>query len=143
MRLFINNPSHENLDKFIYEYIFPEIQLIFTYNLNISRCTNWTKYFHKIDLGWITYKNHKTIIPSAYEILLAGLKNLRVLNCHNHYIIEINPNEIAPKTRAKLIDICNLINYGNLEMPGYPIFENTFNEVLIHLPDLYKQYLED
>lgn len=143
MRLFINNPSDEPLDKFIYEYVIPEINLVFSYKLNHARCLNWTKYFQTIDLGWITYKNNKKVIPSAYEVLIAGIKNLRVLDCANHYIIEINPNEIAPKTRAKLIDICNLINYGNLEMPAYPIFEDTFNEVLINLPNLYEKYLED
>lgn len=143
MRLFINNPSNEPLDKFIYEYVIPEINLVFSYKLNNARCLNWTKYFQTINLGWITYKNNKRVIPSAYEVLIAGIKNLRVLNCINHYIIEINPNEIAPKTRAKLIDICNLINYGNLEMPAYPIFEDTFNEVLINLPNLYEKYLED
>ena len=143
MRLFINNPSDEPLDKFIYEYVIPEINLVFSYKLNNARCLNWTKYFQTIDLGWITYKNNKKVIPSAYEVLIAGIKNLRVLDCTDHYIIEINPNEIAPKTRAKLSDICNLINYGNLEMPAYPIFEDTFNEVLINLPNLYEKYLED
>ena len=143
MRLFINNPSDEPLDKFIYEYVIPEINLVFSYKLNNARCLNWTNYFQTIDLGWITYKNNKKVIPSAYEVLIAGIKNLRVLDCTDHYIIEINPNEIAPKTRAKLIDICNLINYGNLEMPAYPIFEDTFNEVLINLPNLYEKYLED
>lgn len=69
--------------------------------------------------------------------------NLRCLNHSTRYIIEINPNEIAPKTSAKLIDICSLINYGNLDMPPYSIFEDTFRYIASHLSDLYNEYLRE
>ena len=143
MRLFISNPSNEKLDEFIYEYVIPEIQITFGLKLNSIHCQRWTKYFRSRDLGWRKYKNNKNVIPTAEEILISGVKNLRVLNCNNTYIVEINPNEIAPKTNAKLIDICSLINYGNLDQNPYPIFEEAFADVASRLTDLYQEYLKD
>lgn len=142
MNLTINNPEGLILDEFIYKSVIPEIEITFILKLDPSRCANWTNYFKIVDLGWKKYKNNKIIIPSAYDILVAGIKNLRCLNLKDKYIIEINPNEIAPKTFAKLIDICALVNYGNLSMPPYPIFEDTFKDIVTKLPNLYQEYME-
>ena len=39
----------------------------------------------------------------------------------------INPLIIASNSSMKLIDICKLLNYGNIEMPGTYIFTKAFN----------------
>ncbi len=77
------------------------------------------------------------------NILLSAFKNLDVRKQGKSYIIGIDPLKFIPNTNAKFIDIIRLINYGNMEINGYPIIDNTFDYFANNLQDLYQQYLKE
>lgn len=129
-------------DLFVDSILISYIEDVLTEMINPQKLIIWNNYFKDNNLGWITYKN-KTVIPTAYEIIFAGIKNLKVYKYPDHYVIKINPNKILPKSSAKLNDICNLINYGNLSIKGYPIFSEGFELISKQVPYLYEAFLEE
>jgi len=52
----------------------------------------------------------------------------------------INPNVLYNNKSIRLIDLCKLLNYGTLEIPGCHIFTDTFDYVVSHLENLYSEY---
>ena len=137
MNLFIQQKNKIiDLNYFLNIYIKPEIYKYFLNNINIDILRNWELYFktqYKWDLGEIP--------QGAFDILLQGINNLQISNLGDNYTISINPNKLMPGTNAKLYDLCALINYGNLGMPPYPIFEKTFEDVANIIPILFEEYL--
>lgn len=106
---------------FIENYLIPEMYLYFINTLDMAYVYLWDKYFKN------TYDWHlNEYPPSAQDILLLGVSNLKCYEHKNHYIIQIKNNQIVPRTTAKLDDLCYEINYGNLNTPPYPIFTETF-----------------
>ena len=143
MNLTINiSEKTEKTDLFIDGILIPYIEDTFINLIDRRKLIKYKTYFKYNDLGWITY-NNKTIIPSPYEILIAGIKNLIVYRQPDKYVITINPNKILPKTSAKLNDICKLINYGTLSVSRYPIFTEVFEIISKQVPYLYETFLEE
>ena len=129
-------------DIFIQDILLPYMEDVLIALIDRRKLIIWDEYFKDNDLGWITYKN-KTIRPTAYETIITGIKNLKTYKYPDQYIIKINPNKILPKSSAKLNDICNLINYGNLSLKGYPIFSEGFEIISKQVPYLYEAFLEE
>lgn len=138
MNLIIQNPNQDKLEEFISTFVMPEIYFQFMKNIDLRHLRLWEEYFqnsHTWDLG--------DIPQGAFDILFQGIKSLKIIRAYNDsYIITIDSNKIMPKTHAKLYDLCALINYGNLSMNAYPIFEKTFINVVESLPHLFKEYRE-
>lgn len=76
----------------------------------------------------------------AKDIMLFALDNIEIIKRTKYYSIEINRNIDYPNTSIKLITLIQLINYGNLDIKGVPIFINEFKEVNKELKRLYKVY---
>ena len=143
MNLTINiSRRNPKTDLFIDGILIPYIEDTFINLIDRRKLIKYKDYFKNNNLGWITY-NNKTIIPSPYEILIAGIKNLIVYRYPDKYVITINPNKILPKTSAKLNDICKLINYGTLSISRYPIFTEVFEIISKQVPYLYETFLEE
>ena len=139
MNLIINNPSQDPLEDFIFNNVMPEIHLNFFKNIDIDRLKLWNSYFEN-QYDWGPALNPP---GSALDILIQGINSLKVKNSQNSsYTISIDSNKNIPGTTAKLYDLCSLINYGNLEVPPYPIFEDTFKQVGIIIPLLFEEYIE-
>ena len=130
MRLIIDNVYNENLKPFIEDIIIPCCSQIL-YSI-IDR-----KYLKKFDI-YFTDK-YKTNIKSDNIIRLA-LKNLIIQNYQDNYQITINPNIFVPGINAKLYDLCALINYGNMELSPYSIFDQTMEKLGSFVPMLYRKY---
>lgn len=141
MNLIIINPQALDLKEFITNCLIPEIQFECFSRLDMRLCNNWTKYFNQVDLGWNKAKD-KTIVPSGYDVIMAGINNITYSKQGDDYRIFINNNEIVPKGCAKLNDICHLINYGNLSVSPYPIFSESFRTVDLKVNDLYDSFME-
>ena len=138
MNLIIKQKKFNPLDIFIIDYVIPELYRLFYLNLNPYLLKNWDEYFESI------YKWEEEDTPKlTLEILLCGIKNLRLMEMGGDYIITIDSNQNMPGTTAKLYDLCSLINYGNLEMPPYPIFEDTFKQIKPIIPLLFEEYTEN
>ena len=140
MNLIINNLTQDPLEDFIQSIIIPEIQIYFFKNISTDRLKSWDKYFEtQYDWGY-------TLTPpeSTLNILIQGINALSIKNSQNFsYTISIDSNKNMPGTTAKLYDLCSLINYGNLEMSPYPIFEDTFKQVGFTIPLLFEEYIEN
>lgn len=143
MRLLIENEEGLKLDHFLQIKVIPFITTLFIGSIEECHCKKWQLYFNTNEkLGWKQYKN-KTVVPSVREILVAGIQSLEYHKFPDRYVVQLNPNEICPKTNAKLVSICSLINYGNTEMIPYPIFTEVFNFVKRMLPYLLEEYMEE
>lgn len=125
--------SHLNID--IIDFIIPEIYRFFYLNLNPDLLKNWDIYLSS------NYKWERDANNNVLNILIQGINNLKVYNLDEEYIISINPNQVVPGTTAKLYDLCSLINYGNLEMPPYPIFKKSFEQASAVIDILLRDYI--
>ena len=131
MKLIIENSYNDpDLKNFIYKSVIPTAQQLFFFLVNNKIVANYTNY--------LSEKYGKFV--SAKLILILGIKSLIIGKTGNDYYIQINPNVFIPKLPAKLIDICALINYGNLSISPYPIFDILFERLSKMISDLYIQY---
>ena len=76
------------------------------------------------------------------EIIRLGLYYLIYYKTNNSYIIEIDNNSNIPNSTTKIISLCNLINYGNISLNAYPIFDKAMNIIAEDLPNLYAKFLK-
>lgn len=83
-----------------------------------------------------------TKFVSIKSLIISATQNLRIQKVNNsYYVIDINPNVVVPNTKLKLLDVCKLINYGNLLCKGYPIFTCAFNNIKNNYNAIYNSYL--
>ena len=75
---------------------------------------------------------------SAYKILHLGMKNLEAIHTPGSYAIQINDN--ARLGRMTVSSLCELINYGNLDVYGYPIITDTMNKIAKNFKDYIRLY---
>lgn len=68
------------------------------------------------------------------------MRNLKVGKNGNSYEIFIDPNINAPGIPAKLVDVCALVNYGNLALLPYPIFDIMIDTLGDQISSLYIKY---
>ena len=130
MQLIIDECSNKDLKKFIYSVVIPRAIRLFYSRLDRKRCEPFQLYLEE--------KYSKKI--NLDHILSVSLKNLMVKKSGCEYIIHIDSNIKAPEIPAKLIDICALINYGNLALNPYPIFDIVMDRLSEEIPSLYTQY---
>lgn len=130
MRLIIENSYNEDLKPFINDIVIPACSQVL-YSI-IDR-----RYLKHFD----TYlsNKYKTSINSNHIISIA-LKSLIIHKHQDNYQITINPNIFIPGINAKLYDVCALINYGNLDITGYPIFDKAMEKLSLFIPMLYRRY---
>ena len=132
MKLIIENSYNDpDLKNFIYKSVIPTAQQLFFFLVNNKIVDNYTNY--------LSERYGKFV--SAKLILILGIKSLIIGKTGNDYYIQINPDIFVPKLPAKLINICALINYGNLEVSPYNIFDQIMIKLADMLPQLYREYL--
>lgn len=130
MRLIIENSYNEDLKPFINDIIIPACSQVLYSIVDRKYLKNFDKYLSN---------KYKTNINSNHIISIA-LKSLMIYNHQDNYQITINPNIFVPGINAKLYDICALINYGNLDITGYPIFDKAMEKLSSFVPMLYRKY---
>ena len=113
MRLIIENSYKEDLKPFINDIIIPVIAQYLYAILD-------SKYLKIID-DYLYKKYNKYV--SSKQIISVALNNMQLHKFGDNYQISINPNVVIKQIDAKLYDLCALINYGNLEVPPYNIFD--------------------
>ena len=131
MKLVIKNTQPLNLNEFIKDIVIPTAIDLFLSIIDRRRYVTWENYLQK------AYNKQSINID---KILLDSIGNLEYKKIGNDYEISINPNIICSYIPAKLIDICALINYGNLSLSPYPIFDILFERLSEMISDLYIQY---
>ena len=78
---------------------------------------------------------------SFFKIIQSALNNLIMIKTKDGYCIQINPNIKFLNTGIKLIDLVNIGTYGTLNVKGYPIILDAFNDIINNL-DYYERYYE-
>ena len=131
MKLIIKNTEPLDLNEFIKDIIIPTAIDLFLSIIDRRRYVTWENYLQK------AYNKQSINID---KILLDSISNLEYKKIGNDYEISINPNVICSNIPAKLIDICALINYGNLSISPYPIFDIVFERLGEMISDLYIEY---
>ena len=64
---------------------------------------------------------------SSRKVIILGMTNLIHKRYETTTHIFINPNIYFTGTNIKLVDLCKIINFGNMSVDGYPIFTETFD----------------
>ena len=136
MNLIIDQDGSENLNAFC-EIIIKHIQETLPNMLDESRLAPFDEYINT-DLK-IKFRTTARILSSR-ELLIASTYNLRYRKHSNSYIIKINPNVYVYDTSIKIIDIIKLINYGNLILAPYPIYDKIMDNNADNLNQLYRDY---
>lgn len=85
------------------------------------------------------YINH----ISVYQVLMFAVNNLVINTYGNYFTISINSNVKYGLTNFKIIELCNLIQYGILGLTGYPILVYIFNFISSNLDKQYQKYLQE
>ena len=138
MELIIDNPDGmdlhgfcEWLREFMFEYIAD--------NLDEGKLIVFDDYVNtKMNLVWQGPKRH----ISVKDLMLSVPANLICLHQLNYSKFMIDSNIIIPNTAAKFINIINLINYGNMDLPSYNFIDEMFNKIAENLNAFYDIYLQ-
>lgn len=137
MKLEISDPKNL-LDRSFIEWFKIKIRNKIVADVNLKKLENWDKFFNNQSMYKSIYK--KKI--STSDIILAGASNLDYVKSESNFWIRLNPNIHTPGLdRIKLDLICKLINYGNRDLVGYPIFTDTFEYFAENINEYVDRYL--
>ena len=122
MKLKIDDPKNI-LDASFIEWFKMKIRDKIIGDSKFDKLDKWDKFFNSQNIYKSIYK--KKIL--TYDIILAGANNLRSIRNNNTVYLDIDPNiYYIGLDRVKLEILCKTINFGNIEVAGYPIFSDTF-----------------
>lgn len=102
-------------------------------NIEYERLILWDEYLNS---GIIKVQGNRKL--STKTILVSAFNNLRYKKKDKYYTVEVDPDQVLPYTNIKLASIVDLINDGNMEMRGYPIVTQVFNDTAENLYNYYK-----
>lgn len=137
MKLEISDPKNL-LDRSFITWFKTKIRNKLIATIEDKKLIVWDEFFNNNPVYISIYK--KKI--STRDIIIAGANNLDYTKSESNFIITINNNIFTPGLdRIKLQSICKLINFGNLEIKGYPIFTDTFDYFAESIQDYVDRYL--
>lgn len=102
--------------------------------LNVRQLDPFDEYFNSGDFKKLS--NDTTV--STRKVVLLSMTNLIHKRYETTTHIFINPNINYPGTDMKLVDLCKIINFGNMSIDAYPIFTETFD----HFSNNIKKYMD-
>ena len=136
MKLKIIDPDNI-LDKSFINWLCIQIRNEVIANINLKKLDNWDQYFNSETVYKSIYKKR----ISTRDLIVAGISNLYYQVSEDGFWISINPTKLTPGLdRIKLETICKVINYGNRQIIGYPIFTDTFQNIADNITDYVQKY---
>lgn len=130
--------SNDVLTKHFGEWLIERIQEKFSASIDDNKLKRWDKFFEDAPQYKSIYK--KKILTK--DILVTGIRNLVCQQSSSFLSIRIDNNKFVPGLdRVKVDSICKLINYGNQDIKGYPIFTDTFEHFAASIHDYVDEYL--
>ena len=124
MKMTIHGEEDTNLLPFINLRILPLMQMYVRSHIKREKLLHFSEEFNLCDFL-------NTIMRTNF---------LLCRKVRSDYIIEINPNLYMRNSFAKLSDICNLVNFGNINCQAYPIFSQMISYIKREFYVLYKLY---
>ena len=105
--------------------------------LDVRKLSKFDEYFNSEEFSVLT--NGVTL--SAKQILVLGMSNLKHKRYEINTHIFIDPVIVYPGTQLKIVDLCKIINYGNLSINGYSIISDVFNHFSEHIKGYVNKHL--
>lgn len=136
----LNIQSETNIKDFC-EWLIPIIRDYVWDNLKPKKLEAFDYYINGSNILKFNY-DIKRIVKTK-DLIAGTLYNLQVKVYGNKYTIQINPNIPIPETSAKFIDIAKLVNYGNLNLQGYPIITKAMDYTAANINSLYSKFLKE
>lgn len=131
--------TNDSLDLDFGKWLIKRIQEKFILAIDENKLKRWDKFFEESDEYKSIYR--KKILTK--DILIVGIRNLICRKFPQKLIIHINNNLFVPGLdRVRIETVCKLINFGNTEIKGYPIFTEVFGEVADNIHDYINEYLK-
>lgn len=127
----IKNVEDKSFDNFVYHYLPNKMLEYLALNLSEKRVSVLNKYLLKAG-----------ILISVRDALMLALGKPQVLRIPpDRYIVSVNPTMLI-EGNIRLIQVIDLIEYGNLEVKGYPIVDEIYRYITTNMKELYKTYKE-
>ena len=137
MELVIQDKRHLLTDRFN-KWLLKRIKEKLFIDLDTSKLKVWDKYLEESDFSQLG--QHQKL--HSDKILILGINNLDYYASNGLITYRINPSVFIPGfNQLRVSRICKLINHGCLEVQGYPIFSNVFNEIAQNLGKYVDEYL--
>ncbi|MBO5712066.1 MAG: hypothetical protein J6R47_04440 [Acholeplasmatales bacterium] len=137
MKLEISDPKNL-LDISFINWLKVKIRDKIITDINPKKLINWDNYFNQNNVYKSIYKKR----ISTLDIIIAGANNLDFSKSESNFMVNINHNIYTPGLdRVKIATVCKLINFGDLENKGYPIFTDTFDYFAENIQTYVDRYL--
>lgn len=137
MVLEIRNPNKLDLDGFVEAFLIPTLQEEFPSIIDNKRLIPIQEYIDKLNLspvGKYKVRIKDVLISAMYNLVSTQLPS-------KDYIISIDSSQLVPNTSAKIIDLVQLVTYGSLLTPAYPVIEEFFSYYASRLDSMYTEYI--
>lgn len=103
-------------------------------HLELSKLDKFDEYFKSE--GFVN--TYKVSNLSSRNIIYLGISHLSHRRYETETQLSIDDSLYYPGTNIKISSLCKLINFGNMDIDGYPIFSNTFQ----HFRDNIDKYID-
>ena len=136
IRILIRDEENKYTDDF-FEFVKYKMREYFYSHLEYKKLEPFDIFINEMQKYQSIFKKH----ISAYDICISVLYNVIVLRFGKNIVLKIDENAVIPNTNRKLIELCKLINEGNLVLKAYPIFTDIFNYVKNNIEEIYIEYV--
>lgn len=136
MKILIIDKDNKYTDSFL-EYVKSRCRDIYYKKVNLKKLKPFETYINELP----EYKSLMKKYISSNEICITGLYNIMICRYGQTIVLKIDENSFLPNTRIKIIELCKLINNGNLLLKPYPIFTEIFDEIKENIEVYYAEYV--
>ena len=140
MYLHITNEAKLDLDAFC-KWLIPNMKQYLQINIDEKKLIRFNDYINNnIRINNLNTSGYPL---NPYNILVKSADYLVVKKLNNQYIIALDETAYIPNTQIHIIDIIKLINYGNIELVAYPIYNELMEWFADNITVLYNRYIEE
>lgn len=112
----------------------PKLCFIDNEKLKLRKLKKFDSY---LDINIFTGKRKYT----ALQVLMIGFSNMKINHGGNVSSIEIDPAAVMPfYPKYKIVDLCSLIDKGNLELSGTNILTELYEYIVNNISSLRMNY---
>lgn len=124
------------------EFLIPKIQEKLISLFDPSKTIKLTNYINDNSIIQFINDKYKKYL-TVRDILFGAVYNLEILDNKLNTVIQINKQVIIPDTYNDYYNLVKLINYGNLEVYPYKIWDDTLDWINDHLGVYLEEFLEE
>lgn len=123
------------------EFLIPKIQEKLISLFDPSKTIKLTNYINDNSIIQFINNKYKKYL-TVRDILIGAVYNLEILDNKLNTVIQINKQAIIPDTYNDYYNLVKLINYGNLGVYPYKIWDDTLDWINNHLGIYLEEFLE-